>query len=155
MTNPLDKYLKTLQRLGKIERTELRTFLKERSALTNFQKQVSTLLDQFEPADAAGIEDVFIFGAQIADVWPENEMTLVLHKLTPAVCAFFHGFSGLSFTEALDEKAMERLENTRVNPAHVSAGAGVEKTSSKTPKPKRKAPGPFGKTEVQLHRIAA
>jgi hypothetical protein len=110
MESAFARHLGHLKRLGKVEREELRAVLVTETARLQFQECVGLLLSHHADANDEGLEDLFILGAQIADIWPDDEMGLELERVTRAVAAFSVGFAGEGFDKVFGRQPLEALQ---------------------------------------------
>lgn len=110
MERAFTQHLSALKRLGKIERQELRSALTTDVNREQFCTCIEAIIAAHAEADDDVLEDLFIFGAQIADIWTETEIALEVEQITKALGAFSAGFNGRDFTDVFSGRLMRELQ---------------------------------------------
>ncbi|THV21518.1 hypothetical protein [Peteryoungia ipomoeae] len=152
MNETFKKYLQKIQRLGKVERAKLRSVLLDEETHAEFLDLVTVLIEESDASDEAALEDLFIFGAQIADLWPEDEIRFEFSQIDQSVLAFRSGFSGDEFTTVFSVEALADLERQATDTAMPSPRQETGRSASKARSKRR---GKTHSIELQKHSIAA
>lgn len=112
MTLGFEPVLDRIRRLGKAERQQWREILKDVSPRIGMQERIAQLLGVCHEAGNCDLEDIFIFGAQIADIWPTDELVLAVDDITAITAAFAQGFKGEAFETCFDDRVLDTLRES-------------------------------------------
>jgi len=152
MNETFDTYLRSMKRLGKLERQKLRDVLRDDNTHPDFIRAVTRLVANAAADDEDMLEDLFIFGSQVADIWPHDEIRFELSTIDRSVVAFAAGFSGRDFSTVFAENALAELQQRKLD-APPARKTGSGKIATRTD---HVAHGRETKSiELQKHALAA